>query len=350
MIDLSDPDPVETLSNHLGVAWPAIAQAQADATKELDKLTKLVASTKPPANTAVVAFGSIARKEWTAKSDVDWTFIVDGPSDSQHFLVMDKIRNVLKDKQPGPTQTFATLTSSHPLVHQIGGIDDTNQNLTRRLLLLLESVPLAGSTTHERLIRAIFERYILFDPPVVPSHEFRLPRFLLNDVVRLWRTFAVDYATKKWERSNQGWALRNIKLRMSRKLLFSKGLLICFACDKRFSGERDRQDLEDINLDLLNYCFDLSRVPPIHFLASVLNQLASKPLAIKILRAYDQFLNLLNDERRREHLEQLSFDDSADEVFQQERQNSREFRDGLIELFFDSDPRLTQLIRRYGVF
>src|SRR5690606_29372088 len=123
MIDLTDPDPIQTLSDRLGESLPAIQNARIAGDNQIERLSSLVAQTKPPTNTAVVAFGSIARREWTSKSDVDWTFIVDGPSGVNHFPAMDAVRKSLHEyKKPGPTETFGTLTSSHPLVHQIGGI------------------------------------------------------------------------------------------------------------------------------------------------------------------------------------------------------------------------------------
>lgn len=353
MIDLDDPDPIQTLAESLGETWPAILEAKQACQTQLVRLRTLVAATKPPANTAVTAYGSLARGEWTAMSDLDWTFLIDGPSDISHFDASENLRFAFEQANyasPGATQTFGTMTSSHPLVHCIGGPEDTNQNMTRRLLLLLESTSLDSGATQERVIRAILERYIMGDPPASQVLSFRVPLFLLNDVVRLWRTFTVDYAAKKWQRTNKGWAIRNVKLRMSRKLLFVKGLLICFACHPSFAGQIKEHDADAIDLELLTRCFVLSRLPAMAVLASALHALADKSLAIRIVTAYDQFLRLLNDEERRTHLEKLPFGQSTDPVFEEQRQISREFREGLIQFFFESNEQLTQLVKRYGIF
>jgi hypothetical protein len=47
-------------------------------------------------------------------------------------------------------------------------------------------------------IRLILNRYVLEDASFVAgkNRSGRMPRFLLNDVVRFWRTMAVDYANK----------------------------------------------------------------------------------------------------------------------------------------------------------
>lgn len=51
----------------------------------------------------------------------------------------------------------------------------------------------------------------------------KVPRFLLNDIVRYWRTVTVDFVEKQRGQAGHGWGLRNAKLRMSRKLIFATG-------------------------------------------------------------------------------------------------------------------------------
>jgi len=349
--DASPTDALAQLATTLGETWPAIFSARERTREHVERLRQRIAGIGPPSDTSVVAFGSLAREEWTAGSDVDWTLLVDGPSDMRHFYIAKDVEDVLQAEgylHPGPTGTFGAMSSSHELVHHIGGMEDTNQNITRRVLLLLESVVLSEGVSHERVVRSILERYIVGDPPATTPAEFRVPLFLLNDFVRYWRTMAVDYATKKWQRSSAGWALRNIKLRMSRKLLFVKGMLMCFLCHRDFAGQPTSDQPEQVQLELLSRCLEMSQLSAIVLLADALLKCAPAETARTVMKAYDCFLATLNHREKREKLNDLDFEKADDELFTEQRATTRLFRDGLEAMFFDSDPRLAKLTKRWG--
>ena len=236
---------------------------------------------------SLVVFGSLARGEWTSGSDVDWTLLIDGPVDSAHFQLASEISRTLealKLSKPGDTGTFGTIASSHDVVHHIGGLDDTNRNMTRRLLLLLESTAVVNPLIRSRVIRAVLDRYVVWGRGLASrtAGGFRVPRFLLNDVVRFWRTVAVDYAAKKWEQADKKWALRNAKLRFTRKMTFVKGLLLCFDCEL-FPGHepssRQPGAPNAFEQQMVIGCEDLIEQTPIDLLCRVLTALGLQDLA-----------------------------------------------------------------------
>jgi hypothetical protein len=347
---------LEELSSHLGTTWQNIAEARrrtAEVRQKLAVLTDLVSE-----DAAIIVYGSIGRAEVTEDSDADWTLLIDGPSDPQHAQLVSTVAERLVTlglKRPGRTDTFGVVADSHDLVLNIAGPQDTNENLTRRILLLFESVAITSPLVRKRVIGNVVDRYVTYDvvaPRPEPPRRI-IPHFLLNDVVRYWRTMASDYAAKMWERQNAGWGLRNIKLRFSRKLIFIAGLLACFSFELDPPPDADaiRRDHANQSARLATFIRDRLDQPPLESVASFLLRMQQDEIAHKLLGSYDQFLGILLDPDSRNELESLKLDDALDSrVWKDARSASHLFRDAVEALFLAERTLLRHLTLRYGIF
>jgi predicted nucleotidyltransferase len=347
---------VDQLSRRVGSTWPNIDEAWRQTMALRQQLKALEHFSSEDAS--VVVFGSVGRGEVTETSDVDWTLLIDGPSDPNHAHLVAQIRDRLKDlnlEEPGRTETFGVMAFSHELIHHIAGPYDTNQNLTRRLLLLFESFAVTAPLVREKVIRNVLDRYVTHDvvAPISRPPKRVIPHFLLNDVVRYWRTMASDYAAKMWERQNEGWGLRNIKLRFSRKLIFIAGLLACFSfeLDPPVNADAIRADRENLPSALANHVLSRLAMPPLDALAAALLVHGDDAIARRIFDAYDQFLSVLLDPEQRAELTRLPIEKALESnVWLSARDASHRFRDGLEELFLKKDGLLSELTLRFGVF
>jgi len=353
---LSDQSPVDALSSTLGRRWPAIMQAVDFSRLKKQELTDILTN-ENQSDTSIVVFGSLARDEFTNGSDLDWTLLVDGQVDTDHLQLVRKIRRILDQHGyaiPGPTGIFGNTAFSHPIVHEIGGADDTNKNTTQRILLLLESCAIGKPAAHNRVLETILERYIVDDSGLRHSHQegFRVPRFLLNDIVRYWRTVTVDFVYKQVER-NDGWALRNAKLRMSRKLLFASGILVCFGVNEAERAIRDCMVGQEGNHGpLLKYLKSKLAMTPLEILAQVMLQRKVRPeVSSKLFESYDQFLSLLGQEDIRKRMKKLTPQmASKDSTYAQFQKLGQEFHENIVSLLYYQDKRLRKLAEWYGVF
>jgi len=103
--------------------------------------------------------------------------------------------------------------------------DDATNTFTARLLLLLESRPLLESAVYKDVIETVIAAY--WKDYEDHKNSF-MPAFLANDILRLWRTFCINYEArtstdpppKKAKRK-----LKNYKLKHSRLLTCYSALL-----------------------------------------------------------------------------------------------------------------------------
>ncbi len=309
----------------------------------------------------VTVFGSLARDEFTEGSDIDWTLLVDGSADPHHQDAAHEISRqvrMMQEKSPGREGTFGSLTFSHDLIHLIGGEDDTNRNTTRRILLLLESRPIGKADSYDRVLSNVLRRYLEEDRGIwYSSGKYKVPRFLLNDIVRYWRTMTVDFAYKQWSRAGEGFAIRNLKLRMSRKLIFVGGLLTCFSIQTGLSeGERaeifgEQKDAGHRVSRLVDY-LRRQLAPPLEVLArAVLDRPELHDAARRLFTAYDEFVGILSDQEKRTHLETLTYEQlKRDSLFDQGRDISHRFQSALDQIFLEPGSPFYDLTLKYGVF
>jgi predicted nucleotidyltransferase len=361
-----EPNPfptVDRLAKECGTEWPHFHQAALE-TARIERIFKEAIQEEAlkaevprgrvlDTDSSLVLFGSFARHEMVPGSDCDWTLLINGVVNNRHAddarLIQRAIKNAAGNgkglKDPGPGGAFGNLCFSHDLVHKIGGGADSNENLTRRILMLLESRAVSLSAADsaaevwQAVVRSILERY--FEEDVHFSIGKKVPRFLLNDLTRYWRTICVDYAAKHEEQDGAKWAIRNAKLRLSRKLLYAAGLAFCFRCQLSppaggIEGEARSSE------PFIAAAMKFAATPPLEFLAVFIDDFVkgeNRPLAsTSIFGAYDEWLELLGDNVRRSRLEGLSHSSArGDDTFQQVRKIGRQFSKGLKVLFFGRD-------------
>jgi hypothetical protein len=168
-------------------------------------------------------------------------------SDLDLFIVIDT-----KDSNKGPVRTldgieetklkFALITAvekssiakfdaggryleSHGIKDFVSALgsqtDDFQNTFTGRLLLLLESRPLLGREVYDRLLSDVVNAYFRDYPG---NEENFIPSFLINDILRLWRTFCVNYEFSR-KKGSDDIKIKNLKLKFSRMLTCYSGIL-----------------------------------------------------------------------------------------------------------------------------
>jgi len=343
--------PLWTLENQLNCNWTHLHEAETYSSTERDRLCTVLGS-EVPEDTSFVVFGSLARGEMTPGSDLDWTLLLDGRTDTKHQAAIRTLIERLSNAdfvKPGPTGVFGSVVSSHPILNQIGGEDDTNRNTTQRILLLLESIAVGRPEAHERVRRLVIERYVEEDRGILNGRLF--PQVLLNDIARYWRTITIDFVDK--QKRGEGWALRNVKLRLSRKLIYISGLLTCFSLELDANKEFVSGDGKPDPARLVDFLEERVRWRPLDILADVcLRADVSKETACALFDSYNLFLGMLADESQRKELKGLTVDDLGNStVFSEASKLARRFQqEGVHRLFFNDDKTLTDLLTRYCVF
>jgi len=325
---------LEELAERSERGFPNLSHARVLTEQRLADLRERLANVDCDADASVTLFGSWGRRELTTLSDYDWAILVDGGERAAVKPALERVENAVGASagRPGSQGVFGTAVFCDHLVERIGLDADDNSNLTRRMLLLLESVAVANEGAHASCRERVLRGYL--DDTV---KDYRPPRFFLNDLIRYWRTICVDFVGKEREGSGQKWALRNLKLGASRKVLFAGGLLPTLLCH-RFR-----------TVDMAAFLAEALERPSVDRLAWAFLELDAADAGVRAIGAYDQFLGLIGEPESRVELEQLSRADAqVSEVFRHGRRLGEELEQGLLALLFET--RIEPLVREYGIF
>lgn len=313
--------------------FPHIASARAETNRRLRERRERFESVEVDQDATVVLTGSWGRHEITSESDDDFMVVFEGSMRETARPSVVQVAQVLGGPAPGVEDIFANPASLDDLRGKIGRDEDTNANLTRRMLFILESAAVCGEDVHARARTALISGYL--DANV---KDYRPPRFLLNDLVRYWRTIAVDFESKMRARKGEGWGLRNAKLRLSRKALFAGGLLPVLGCYRYPAA------------DMLAYLDERMSVPPLDRIADAFLDHGAPDPGARALNAYDEFLGILNDTDQRRELSALGVEEAREsQLFTRIEELGKEFEAGLLTLLFD-DPELRRWVRDYLIF
>lgn len=336
---LGDPrGAIQHLQEKAGVQFEHLERAASHTAEQITAKRAALATSEVASDMSIVVFGSWAREELTPGSDDDWAVLV-----NREFAAYepDVVRTMAiaqehlggDGKRPGSQDVFGVPFDAKSLVKHIGLDADTNRNFTRRMLLLLESCELAGAV-HSACWQLILDRYLAFG-----IKNNRPPRFLLNDIVRYWRTICVDFEGKQSEggRADAKWVTRNAKLRTSRKLLFAGGLLPILLCHLHTTNT------------MPSFLTTWLSAPPKDRIAAAFLHYGAVEEGVRTFEAYDRWLAIMEDEAKRAELKALTVhtrDKSA--LWNEIRSIGDALQRGLIALLYDTDLR--PLAPQYAIF
>lgn len=255
----------------------------------IQDLTQELASQLSSNVLTVALAGSFGRMEGSTSSDVDYIMVVQDTNDTD--ADRDKIHTAIAKFNLTPPNKAGIFSQPRTLDHLIagmGGKDESLDMLGKRMLMLLESKPLYDQAGYEAVLRVIFDKYVEY-VTAEPEKDFV---FLLNDLVRYFRSICVNYQSDFW-RQNEKWPIRNLKLRHSRILMYGGLLALLGEASKYRQGK-------------IEFLWEHLRLTPMERFAYVYQ--ANQDYGFfRLAGLYNVFLARLADENVRIQLTEISY-------------------------------------------
>lgn len=301
--------------------FPTLEAAERFSSDKMSALRHELEKLRLPSTVAVVTTGSYARREANQHSDLDFFLLVknNGLMVDQEYV--SEIQNTISGiarrtigKEPSQDGAFGTCEPTDRMVINIGGNLDENAKITRRILLLLECDWISNEVLFDDTRNRLLDRYL--DNKI---RDDNIARFLLNDIIRYYRTVCVDFEYKTFE-ARKDWGIRNVKLRFPRKLLYFSGLLAV----ARTAGTSEKKKILE----------SLIGKTPIARLKET-----GSPHVDAILQEYEFYLEKVSSEDNRRSLEAIQRRDEGENMlFDQLRDSSHRMSLVMKKLLSDLYP------------
>ena len=281
----------EALSEHAG-----LAARRSSSAKRLERVTQAFASNSFLRGLPITVFcaGSLARQEIGAKSDLDLFVTADQDATDLRsrlfeytlFAELIAVNRELGFPEFSNDGQYLRLHFLDELITVTGSPrDDSDNRFTTRMLLVLESEPLLHRGRYDTHLRKVLSHYYRDN---TSKRSFR-PLFLLNDILRYWRTLCLNYEERRAD-PRKPWRKKNVNLKFSRMVtVFSTVLPLVL---------RPIESASDL--------FDLCGQSPLERLAAAVDWLGDEKLQAQwpeVLDLYEEFLVWKDDEDVEKYLE-----------------------------------------------
>lgn len=297
----------------------------------------------------VAVAGSFGRDEASEVSDADFIIVLDEDETLDDAARRQRNTEVYGQisapfvargiAEPNPTGVFASARTLSELLppSEHGGIGQAAEQsdiMGKRLLLLLESKPLWSDPGYKKTIDAIFSSYARH-VEAEPRKEYVL---LLNDLIRYFRYICVNYESSFGTQRDR-WAIRNIKLRHSRLLMYF-GLLALLGEASSIGNDPAK----------VTWVREQLALTPLERLALAYARARDSKFGL-VAGLYNSFLESISDPSLRDMLSAVEYADRYDnQEFARLKANSDAFQGELARFCYGQRGRWTDRFYEYLIF
>lgn len=179
--------------------------------RRIEELQKALAASSPISESGVCVYatGSFGRFEAHRSSDLDIFLIADRSKEaplsrSDELVILGDIVTICRQQSFRDFDQGGSLLHVHDLADMSkylgSATDDSANHFTARMLLLLESHCLSGEAQYQTAKSTLLELYFRDYDGHAP--EF-LPVFLINDILRYWRTLCLNFEYSRVQREEK---------------------------------------------------------------------------------------------------------------------------------------------------